>query len=477
MNKAKLTISNLYENNNKSWIILAFIFFLLGLSLLILSDTANGNDWIFHKIFCVISTVIIFKQFFKLFNRSKIALLIDLRWILVISFWFYYVLGASLLVSSRQDLIDNAMRYYPVDLNLVLKVDAMNALGLSIILAIVSMYKVKWPSKIIGAFSREIRFFDPMGHRSLIFLLLFCIYSLIYINLHRIGYVDKGILHGIAQNFKFLGLSFALIIFYYNGKYQKTIKILSFFYLVTYTFLGMLYTSKAEILAPITFLLFVYSIKKNSYKLTAICFLFIFFMLQVLGNYTSAIRSQDEKSSIQLDLLKSNLNISEEQNTYQIWNRINYVNSQGAAINFYDNGDGGKSLSKIFWLFVPRFLNKDKPDVSGFAGVFFKKIRDHGGSRDSPGIFVEGYYNYGWIGMITSSVLAGLVIKFYSVMIARIFLDRIYLLYFIIFSGLWTTFRIDGLIITDYLGLFVLLLYFIIFSAFFLSLIRVSLER
>ena len=190
-----------------------------------ISNIANDNDWIFHKIFCVISTVIVFKQFFKLFNRSKIALLIDLRWILLISFWFYYVLGASLLVSGRQDLIDNAMTYYPVDLNLVLKVDAMNALGLSIILAIVSMYKVTWPSKIIGALFREIRFFDPMGHRSLIAILFFCIYSLININLFRYGYVDKGILYGITQNFKFLGLSFALIIFYYNGKYQKTIKI------------------------------------------------------------------------------------------------------------------------------------------------------------------------------------------------------------------------------------------------------------
>ena len=126
---------------------------------------------------------------------------------------------------------------------------------------------------------------------------------------------------------------------------------------------------------------------------------------------------------------------------------------------------------------MPRFLYKDKPDVSGFAGVFFKKIRNHGGSRDSPGIFIEGYYNFGWIGMIMTSILAGLVIKFYSVMITRIFLDRLYMFYFIIFSGLWTSFRIDGLIITDYLGLFVILLYIIIFSAFLLSLTRALIDR
>ena len=194
----------------------------------------------------------------------------------------------------------------------------------------------------------------------------------------------------------------------------------------------------------------------------------LFFLIKVLGGIVTYKRNHETnyKFSEDINLSKS------EYNTFKIWDRINYTSSQAAALDLYSDGNGGESLSNIFWLFVPRFLNKDKPDVSSSSAKFSKKFRIHGGSRDSPGIFVEGYYNYGWLGLLLVSFIIGMVLKIYSVLIKSIIQNKLYSFYFIIFSGIWTSFRIDGLIITDYLGQLIIFLYFMIFIILILIFLR-----
>lgn len=455
------------KNQNKSWIIVGINFLILGLVFLTLSYNSNSDEWFFHVIFIILSSLIVGNKFIKLITLPKEILFFDLRWIFLFSFWFYYVLGPSLLVFGDKELIDNTKEIYLVELELALRINSINAIGLSGVLIIFSSFKLTWPSNIVNKLKKEIRFFDPMGHRTLIVATSFCLFSLINIFLVKIQYIDKNFLHGIYQIFQHAGVGFSLVLFYYKGKFRNIVCLIVLLYLCFYVWSGFYFLDKTAVMAPIAFLLVSYCIKKNSFKLFVFFLVGLFFLIQTLGSYVTYKRSYGTN----FEFLET-INPTTSRYNYEIWDRINYMSSQAAALDLYSDGNGGEGLSNIFWLFVPRFLNKDKPDVSLSSSKFSKKFRKQGGTRDSPGVFVEGYYNYGWIGLIMASFLIGLVLKIYFVLTQSIINKKLYPFYFIIFSGIWTAFRIDGLIITDYIGQLIIFLYLMILIIFILILLR-----
>lgn len=455
------------KNQNKSWINVGINFLILGLLSLTFSYSANKDEWFYHGIFFTLSSLVVSKKFLKLIYLPKEILFYDLRWIFLFSFWFYFVLGPSLLIFADSELINNTSKIYPVDLNSALRINSINAIGLSIVLILISKFKLLWPSNIISALKNKVRFFDPLGHRSLILGICFCLFSLFKVFLVGQNYLDKSIFHGIFQIFQQAGIGFSLIFFYYKGKFRKLICLVVAFYLCLYVFIGYYNLDKSMTMAPIVFFLICYCIKKNSFKLLALIVIGFFFLTQVFGVITSYNRSNKTKISFSEVIFSNKL-----QNTYSLWDRINYMSSQSAALDLYSEGEGGENLKNIYWIFIPRFLNKDKPDVSSSSSKFSKKFRSQGGTRDSPGVFVEGYFNYGWIGLIFVSIIIGLIVKIYSVLIKSVITNKLYSFYFIIFSGIWTCFRIDGLIITDYLGQLVIFLYFTLLIIFILTFLR-----
>ena len=455
------------KNQNKSWIIVGINFLILGLIFLTLSYIVNSDEWFFHTIFIFLSSLIVAHKFIKLINLPKEILFVDLRWIFLFSFWFYFVVGPSLLVFGDKELINNTKDIYSVELELALRINSINAIGLSIVLIMYSKFKLTWPKNIINKLKKEIRFFDPMGYRTLIVATSFCLFSLINVFLVKVQYIDKNFLYGIYQIFQHAGVGFSIVFFYYQGKFRKIVYLIILLYLFLYLWSGFYFLDKSTIMAPISFLLISYCIKKNSFKLFIFLFVGLIFLIQTLGSFVTYSRSY--KTNFEFS---ETINPSTSRYSFEIWDRINYMSSQAAALDLYSDGNGGEGLSNIFWLFVPRFLNKDKPDVSSSSSKFSKKFRKHGGTRDSPGVFVEGYYNYGWIGLIFVSFLIGLVLKIYSVLIKSIIHKKLYSFYFIIFSGIWTSFRIDGLIITDYLGQLIIFLYFMILIILILILLR-----
>lgn len=455
------------KNQNKSWMFVGYNFFILGVIFLALSYNINQDEWFFHEIFFVLSSLIVCKQFLKLIFLPKEVVFFDLRWIFLFSFWFYFVLGSSLLVFGGKDLLNNTKDIYLVELDLALKINSIHAIGLSIVLIIFSKFKLTWPMNIINTLNKQIRFFDPIGHRTLITGISFCLFSYLNVFLVRIEYIDKNFLYGIYQIFQYAGIGFLLILFYYEGKFKNIIRLIILLYLSLYIAGGFIFLDKTMVMAPIAFLLISYCIKKNSIKLLAIILIGLYFLIQAFGSIVTYKRSYNSNFKF-----SEAINSTKSKYTFEIWDRINYTSSQAAALDLYSDGNGGEGLSNIFWLFVPRFLNKDKPDVSSSSAKFSNKFRKHGGTRDSPGIFVEGYYNYGWLGLILVSSLIGMVLKIYSVMIKSIIRNKLYSFYFIIFSGIWTSFRIDGLIITDYLGQLIIFLYFMMFIILILTLLR-----
>jgi hypothetical protein len=89
------------------------------------------------------------------------------------------------------------------------------------------------------------------------------------------------------------------------------------------------------------------------------------------------------------------------------WGRLNYATAQGFAVDSYDEGLAGDTFELAAWVLVPRILYPDKP-VTTTGDKFNELIAGNPHSKSAPGMFAEGYWNAGWVGLIMVSVVMGI---------------------------------------------------------------------
>ncbi len=101
------------------------------------------------------------------------------------------------------------------------------------------------------------------------------------------------------------------------------------------------------------------------------------------------------------------------------WTRLDYAPPQTFAVQRYDRGLPGHSLAAATYAWIPRAIWPNKPILTQ-DGVEFSTIFS-GNSRNSVGlgIFGEGYWDDGWIGVVLLSLIAGLVYGLYSCLTLR----------------------------------------------------------
>jgi hypothetical protein len=90
------------------------------------------------------------------------------------------------------------------------------------------------------------------------------------------------------------------------------------------------------------------------------------------------------------------------------WTRLNYANAEAFAINAFDAGQTGDTFELALWTLVPRVLFPEKPiTTSGNAFNLLATGSDE--SQSAPGMFAEGYWNAGWIGLLIVSTVLGVL--------------------------------------------------------------------
>jgi hypothetical protein len=99
------------------------------------------------------------------------------------------------------------------------------------------------------------------------------------------------------------------------------------------------------------------------------------------------------------------------------WGRLNYAAEEWFAMNLYDHGRPGHTLKPALYIFIPRLLWPQKPDITE-AGNRFYALATHGGKGTSLGlgIFGEGYWNGGWSGVVGLSFLTGIILGIMSIL-------------------------------------------------------------
>jgi hypothetical protein len=461
---------------NKYWLVFGLVFLLLGIFFFLFANLFSNDDWFVHGIFCILSTFFICVQSCLIFKIPKIIIILDLRWILMMSFWLYYTFGASMLYFGSDKQIELAMDYYYVDLNLALKANSINSIGFSLMIILISLFNIHWPAKILNTLHKNFIFFSRSDF--ILFILLFLsLFSLILDHLNLSGIITITSFYGPILFFKDIGLSYLLILIYYKGPNKKFISFFVLLHFVLYVYGGLIFLNKAAIFLPIIIFSICFILKRKFMKFTII-FVIMVLSLTISQDYVSELRStKNYNYQFKADIFKKNILTNENKSSASLWDRLNYLNTQGAVINFYDNNDKAENLKLSLWLFIPRIIFEQKPNINLFSKNLYRKITGHGGSSDTPGIFIEGYYNYGWFGLFLTSFLAASIIMIYKTMIYHIVQKKIFPLYFVITAALYTCFRIDGLILNDYLGRFIYVIVFMIIMIFISQLAKLIFDK
>jgi hypothetical protein len=132
--------------------------------------------------------------------------------------------------------------------------------------------------------------------------------------------------------------------------------------------------------------------------------------------------------------------------------RLSYVNAEAFVLHRHDAGYPGETYGTVFYVFVPRFLDPDKPVMTDVGIDFTELTCGHRHSSTAIGIYGEAYWNGGWPLVVVISALTGLLFAWLSdVALARLARPE-WLFLPCAFLGIKMGFRIDGWFVPDYVG-------------------------
>ena len=251
----------------------------------------------------------------------------------------------------------------------------------------------------------------------------------------------------------------------YRGKRQSFLMLLSTLAVILMMIKGLLIFSKTELYLPAMAIAAGISIRKHSITPAIIGASIVFITIATAGNLVNYGR---ENTGVDGLTISERVKIVEGYNisgfdfkprNYSAWSRLCYIAPQTAAIDFYNQDYGGDAIQIIHWIFLPRILFPNKPIMSEAGADFHYKITGFRGSSTGIGIFISGYYQLGILGFVFASFFCGWFLSQTSAMCRFMIEQKAYLILPLGMIGLYAAFRIDGEIVTDYLGLYIFFLY------------------
>lgn len=134
------------------------------------------------------------------------------------------------------------------------------------------------------------------------------------------------------------------------------------------------------------------------------------------------------------------------------WMRLSYVNAGTFAISQYDNGQPGDSLRHIFVVWIPRIVYPAKPVITEIGRDFNVAANGNDRSQSTPGMPAEGYWDFGWPGVVGFALFVGIVFTFWSLYSVKVMIAEAWHLLVVVLLGLRVGLRVDGLIVSDVIG-------------------------
>lgn len=236
--------------------------------------------------------------------------------------------------------------------------------------------------------------------------------------------------------------------------------------------LGILQFSKTEMLIPIISLIYYHFLQRN-YNKNILVFgvVLVLILLQLFSRITllgraNEFRGMDLLGRIEIVKLGfaniDNLKETTEED-FTLFNRISYLGQNCFAIQCYDKGNGGVGFfDHFFFTFIPRAIYPKKPEMTSFGDEIYYKMFKQTGSKEGVSLFIQGYYYYGYLGVVFFIFVVNFILLgFESFVRMAVSLNNILTLP-LIFLVVYSSIRVDGDLVTDYVAIYILVVYYLL---------------
>ena len=310
---------------------------------------------------------------------------------------------------------------------------------------------------------------------------LFFKYAIIFPSV-QLGINAPGISH-VFSTFIYAGI----FLLYNIGQTNNLYKIL--FYILVGIEMGssFLVLSKEYLYMSIIFASFVvFFYNKNLKNIVITGLVSAFLYIAVIQNLFLVLRSAGEGNfgitsgrevSIAINAAKqmknvsaSDSNMDDSLGSFQSWwDRLSYVKYQGYAVEAYDMGYPGETFKNFKYIFIPRFIYPEKPNLNpgaAYNSLVQGSFSERAPNSTGPGIFVEAYWNGGWLYVILTIIYFSFLLFYASKIIIKNLKEKNYTILIFSVNAIYIGRFIDSWFVGSYGGFIFNMMIVYVFSLF-----------
>lgn len=362
-------------------------------------------------------------------KRYPIALWTPYEWFYIQSALFFglgplvYIFGNASTISY----LSHSMLW--VNEYELMRTNLLNAVG--ILTVLISFYftsRLKLVRKVVFTIFKNYQSKFNINILAIIFLSLGFLLRYTVFLPYQFGLVSFE-LPGFIVNMHHMILIGIMLAAYLSAKGNKVWRIVFWLFFTFQLATSLLEFTKSSLMLSIMFpVLGAYFANHRISRLIlwATLMLIVFYLVQPLVNYGRNQIFQDTETITQASL-GQRLNILNdyltnwdkspsavwETEVQLAWTRLAYSGPQAFAMQQYDRGQPGNTLKNIWIVFIPRFLWPEKPGI-GPGQDFYELVTGNYGTFLGLSVYGNGYWEFGWPGVIALSFFMGFIFTFLS---------------------------------------------------------------
>lgn len=432
---------------------------------LTLYKSIDRDNWFWLGALCAASVLSLSWLVVRSVFAQPKSMMYETGLFLVLSFGAYFAFGASMHAISPLETRVAANAWFSVDASEAVFLTGINFLGLGLAGMSYLLFRARSVALVATRMSRNWSVLTPFSVFWIFVTVGGCtkIFVLWPFQLGMIDSIPVSIVYSLSGL-----LVVAMFIF---ARYWQSFDLLSRSFgiclVLLQVALGLIAYNKTDVLLPlIAFSIgaFIAQPQKGRVFVAVLALVLTYMLITPLINYARVesariitVASQPLTAGDRIETLLTFYDVQgnvrdPSGHSMAWWMRLNYLPSQNAAVYFHRIGMGSDDLERLLWIFVPRFLYSNKPNMTSAGVDLTEKIAGHQSSSTGIGIFVDGYYIMGWLGVLFASVSYGVMLRIYSEIAKPVIESHATVMLPLVFMGIFLGMRTDGWWLTDVVG-------------------------
>ena len=137
------------------------------------------------------------------------------------------------------------------------------------------------------------------------------------------------------------------------------------------------------------------------------------------------------------------------------WDRLSYAKYQGYAIEAYDMGYPGETFKQFKYIFIPRLIYPDKPNLNpgaAYNNLVQGSFSERAPNSTGPGLFIEAYWNGGWRYVIITIIYFAILLFYFSKIVIKNLKEKNYIILMLAVNAIYIGRGIDDWFVGRYGG-------------------------